>query len=84
MAKNENNKLYAIKKINIQNKDEKEVVYNEINILKIMKSKYSVDFIESIEKDDNIYIVMELCDGDLNDLVKKKRKFRYGNNNKNN
>ena len=37
-----------------------------------MKSKYSVEFIESIEKDDNIYIVMELCDGDLDLLVKKK------------
>ena len=49
------------------------------------KSKYSVEFIESIKKDDNIYIVMELCDGNLNDLLeKKKRKFRYSNNNKNN
>ena len=37
-----------------------------------MKSKYSVNFLESIEKDDNIYIVMELCDGDLNDLLENK------------
>ena len=64
-----NNNLYAIKKINIQNK---EFVNNEIKILKSMKSKYSIEFIESIEKDDNIYIVMELCDGNLNDLLKKK------------
>jgi cell cycle serine/threonine-protein kinase CDC5/MSD2 len=69
MAKDENNKFYAIKKINIQNK---EVVKKEIEILKIMKSKYSVNFLESIEKDDNIYIVMELCDGDLNDLLENK------------
>ena len=69
MAKDENNKFYAIKKINIQYK---EVIKKEIEILKIMKSKHSVEFIESIEKDDNIYIIMELCDGDLNDLVKKK------------
>ena len=60
--------MYAIKKINIQNKD---VVIKEINFLKKMNSKYSVKFIESIEKNDNIYIVMELCDGDLNDLIKK-------------
>ena len=40
-----------------------------------MKSKYSVEFIESIEKDDNIYIVMELCDGNLNDLLKKKNGY---------
>jgi surface protein len=69
MAKDENNNFYAIKKINIQNK---EVVKKEIEILKIMKSKYSVNFLESIEKDDNIYIVMELCDGDLNDLLENK------------
>jgi serine/threonine protein kinase len=31
-----------------------------------------VNFLESIEKDDNIYIVMELCDGDLNDLLENK------------
>ena len=38
-----------------------------------MKSKYSVEFIESIEKDYNIYIIMELCDGNLNDLIEKKK-----------
>ena len=69
MAKDENNKFYAIKAINIQNKD---IVNKEINILKIMKSKYSVNFIESVENDENIYIVMELCDGDLYDLLNKK------------
>ena len=37
-----------------------------------MKSKYSVNFVDSIEKDDNIYIVMELCDDDLNGLISKK------------
>ena len=70
MAKDENNKFYAIKKINIQNKE----AYNEINILKNMKSKYSVEFIDYIEKDDNIYIIMELCDGNLNDLLEKKKR----------
>ena len=40
-----------------------------------MKSKYSVEFIEYIEKDDNIYIIMELCDGNLNDLLKKKNGY---------
>ena len=67
-AKDENNKLYAIKEINIQYK---KFVDNEIEILKKMNSKYSVEFIESIEEGDNIYIVMELCDGDLNDLLDK-------------
>ena len=64
-----NNKLYAIKEINIKNK---EVVDNEIKILKKMNSKYSIEFIEFIEKNDYIYLVLELCDGNLNDLLKKK------------
>ena len=38
-----------------------------------MKSKYSVEFLDYIEKDDNIYIIMELCDGNLNDLLEKKK-----------
>ena len=66
-----NNKLYVIKEINIQNK---EFVLNEIEILKQMKSKYSIEFIELIEKNDYIYLVLELCDGNLNDLLKKKNK----------
>ena len=75
---NDNNKLYAIKKINKQNKY---FVDNEIKILKEMKSKYSTEFIELIEKNDYIYLVLELCDGNLNDLLKKKKwKFRYNNN----
>ncbi len=66
---NDNNNLYAIKKINIQNK---EFVNNEIKILKTMKSKYSIEFIELIEKNDYLYLILELCDGNLNDLLKKK------------
>ena len=68
-ANDNNNNLYAIKKINIQNK---EFVNNEVKILKSMKSKYSIEFIELIEKNDYLYLVLELCDGNLNDLLKKK------------
>ena len=38
-----------------------------------MKCKHSVDFIEYLVKDNYYYIVMELCDGDLNDLLKKNK-----------
>ena len=41
-------------------------------MLKIMKSRYSVEFIEYIENDNYYFIVMELCDGDLNYLLEKK------------
>ena len=51
---NDNNKLYAIKEINIQNK---EFVDNEIKILKEMKSKYSIEFIELIKKNDYFYLI---------------------------
>ena len=53
-------------------------VQSEINYLRVMQSKYSVNFIESIPEDDKIkedsdvYIVMELCNGDLSDLLEKK------------
>ena len=38
-----------------------------------MKSKYSIEFIELIEENDNVYLITELCDGNLNDLLKKKK-----------
>ena len=68
-ANDNNNKLYAIKEINMQNK---EFVDNEIKILKDMKSKYSTEFIELIEKNDYVYLITELCDGNLNDLLNEK------------
>ena len=69
-ANDNNNKLYAIKEINIQNKN----YMDEIKILKKMNSKYSIEFIDIIENNDYIYLVMELCDGNLNDLLKKRNK----------
>jgi hypothetical protein len=41
-ANDNNNKLYAIKEINIQNKN----YMDEIKILKKLNSKYSIEFIE--------------------------------------
>ena len=58
-ANDNNNKLYAIKEINIQNKN----YMDEIKILKKMNSKYSIEFIELIEENDIIYLITELCDG---------------------
>ena len=54
---------------------------NEIKILKTINYKYSIKFIELIEKYNYIYLVLELCDGNLNDWLKKKKwKFRYNKN----
>ena len=63
-AKDEENNQYAIKKIEKESKENVINIKNEINILKVMKSKYSVEYIDSIEDNDYYYIVMELCDGD--------------------
>ena len=75
-AKDENGKFYAIKKIKITEGRQDDLI-NEINLLNIMKqSKYSVNFIESIPEEipeeGDVYIVMELCDGNLSDLLEKK------------
>ena len=70
-ARDDKNNMYAIKKIEKENEENVSNIINEINILKIMKSKYSVEYIEHIVKNDYYYIVMELCDGDLNYLQKK-------------
>jgi len=72
-ARDEKNNMYAIKKIEKESEENVSSIINEINILKIMKSKYSVEYIESIENDDYFYIVMELCDDDLNSLLNKKK-----------
>ena len=69
-ARDEEDNKYAIKEIKIEDKDTDKII-NEIDIMERMKSKYSVEFIEYIEKDDYFYIVMELCDGDLKYLLKK-------------
>ncbi len=77
-AKDNNNKLYSIKEINIKNK---KFMEKEIEILKKMNSQYSIEFIELIEKNDYFYLVLELCDGNLNEFLKKKKwKFRYNKN----
>ena len=73
-ASDDKGNKYAIKKIEIVNVEDIDNITNEINVLKIMKSKYSVEFIECIENEDYYYIVMELCDGDLNYLLKEKNR----------
>ena len=70
-ARDDNGQKYAIKQIEKGSNGNIMNILNEINMLKVMKSKHSVQFIEYFEKDDDFYIVMELCDGDLKYLSKK-------------
>ena len=62
-ARDDNGQKYAIKQIEKGSNGNIMNILNEINMLKVMKSKHSVQFIEYFEKDDDFYIVMELCDG---------------------
>ena len=50
------------------------LLINEVEILKVVKSKHIVKFIDVIYSKNNIYIITELCDGgDLNDYLKAKK-----------
>ena len=66
------NKDVCIKEIEIENDDDILSIENEISILEMMKSKHSVEVINFMKKNNYYYIIMELCEGDLNYFLKKK------------
>ena len=75
------NKFYALKFITIAKKSkEKEIIKqefdNELNVMKAMnitKNKYIIELKDNFfdEKNNGYCIVMELCDGNLNDILNK-------------
>lgn len=59
-------------------KDEssKKKMFNEINILKVLRHPNTVKLLETFETDKHLLIVMELCPGgDLLNYVRKRRKL---------
>ena len=67
--------MCSLKKLPIKNNNFLEDYLNESNILKEMKDcEYSVKYIDSFKENNYYYIVTELCDGNLRNLL---------NNNKN-
>ena len=55
-------------------------IYKEINLMKLMEgnnkeNKNTVKFYEYFENKNEFIIVMEYCDGNLQDLLSKKKKF---------
>jgi serine/threonine protein kinase len=73
----ENNNPIAIKQIDLVDDEKKETIKeikNEINIMKIMQkdNKYSIKYIDDIEKDCYYYIIMELCDITLSKKIKEE------------
>ena len=71
---NKENREVVIKKIDkAQIKDDK--FNREIIAMKELKSEYSVEIYDYYNDDNFYYIVMEKCDGDLKDLLDKKKGF---------
>ena len=56
---------------NLKNKINSEY-YNEIEIRKKLKSINFTTLIDYFETKDNLYIITELCDGNLSNLLKEK------------
>ena len=80
-AKNRlDNNICVIKKLSLLGltANQKKEVKLEADILKKIKSKYVVQYYDSFEEDNNLYIVMEYCEcGDLNDFIEKQKKTKY-------
>ena len=67
------NENVAIKEIYFEDEEEKSLIINEINLMKNIYSCYSIKLIDNFIDEKFYYIVMELCDDNLNNYVKKNK-----------
>ena len=76
-----NNQMYVLKEIPIDESEEKiENIKNEANLLASLDNKFVVKYYESFQIDQNIYIVMEYCEGgDLCTYITMHQKESKGN-----
>ena len=77
--KKSDNNIYVIKKLSLLglNTQQKNEVKLESEILKTIKSKYVVQYYESFEEQENLYIVMEYCEcGDLGEYIDKQKRTK--------
>lgn len=73
--KDDTNKLYALKKIKFQNIPYLEnAIKREIQIMKKIENENSVKLYESFDLNDYHYLLLELCDGDLEKELEKRLK----------
>ena len=56
--------------------EEEESIINEINLMKNIDSYYSIKLIDDFKEDKSYYIIMELCDDNLDDFIKKNGKLK--------
>ena len=68
------NEVYAIKRISIDNLNEKKIQENQeiINMNLLNGCKNSIKFFGYFQDEDFIYLIMELCDCSLNKIIKTK------------
>ena len=70
------NENVAIKEIYFNNDNEKDNILNEIYIMEHIDSCYSIKLKDKYEKGKCYYLVMELCDENLDNYVKKNGKLK--------
>ena len=70
-------KNVALKLFNIENLKEEEInnLINQINKFKSIKNFYSIKILDYFKDEINFYLVMELCDDNLNNYIKKNGKI---------
>jgi len=68
----------ALKKIRKTNYSNESEFINEINILKKLNGEYSVEYFGYFETKNEYNIIMELCDGNLRDVLNKYKKLNKG------
>lgn len=56
----------------------KNALFSEIKIMESIKSENTVAFYDVMESSKNIYMIQELCDGDLARLMRQKGTFSEG------
>lgn len=60
----------ALKAITVKSKDQLESVLSEVALMRAFDHPHIAKCYDSfVEKDGTLYLVMELCDGDLDDII---------------
>ena len=76
-----NNELIAIKEVSKSLLDGSEYLFEafgkELEIMKLCETNNSVKLIEHLEDEEYHFIIMELCDSDLEVVLKGKKKWFY-------
>ena len=65
---------YAMKEIALTEENDENDIKKEINIMKNIKTENSIKIIDDFKENYNYYIIMEKCDINLYNFLKKKNK----------